>query len=252
VVRLAIITRPGATGERLVGQLRSEGRDALWFPAFELGPPPDEGAARAALARVGDFDLAIFVSPAAVRAAARLLQAAWPGRTAIGAVGRATAQAVEQAIRPAQHTAIVVPDDEASGSEAFWAEWKRSGRTAGRVLILRAQTGRDWLADAFAATGAQVEAQAVYTRTETVPDPASLARIAEAVLTGEPAAILFTSSEAVEALEHQLAGVPGASAWLRHGRALASHERIAERLLAAGYTRVELAAQDNEGLRAQL
>jgi uroporphyrinogen-III synthase len=68
----------------------------------------------------------------------------------------------------------------------------------------------------------------------------------------EPLSILFTSSEAVGAFDRQVNGVPGAAMWLRQGRALASHPRIAARLLAAGYTRVEVSASDNEAALAQL
>lgn len=63
-----IVTRPAAGGRALAAALLARGLDALWLPAFEIGPAPDEAAARAALARLADFDLAVFVSPAAVRA----------------------------------------------------------------------------------------------------------------------------------------------------------------------------------------
>jgi len=119
-------------------------------------------------------------------------------------------------------------------------------------LILRAQTGRDWLAERFVESGVDVVAQTVYTRTETVPDQLKLDRLAAAVRMQESLSILFTSSEAVSAFDHQVDGVPGAATWLRQGRALASHPRVAARLLAAGYTRVEVSTSDHESVLAQL
>jgi len=63
---------------------------------------------------------------------------------------------------------------------------------------------------------------------------------------------IFSSSESVAALDRPLAVSPGAPAWLRRGVAVATHERVAEQLLAAGYTRVELSAPDDDALMARL
>jgi uroporphyrinogen-III synthase len=63
---------------------------------------------------------------------------------------------------------------------------------------------------------------------------------------------VFSSSEAVDALDRQLSAQAGAAQWLRNGRALATHERIRERLLDAGYRRVEMTAADDEAVVARL
>jgi uroporphyrinogen-III synthase len=117
---------------------------------------------------------------------------------------------------------------------------------------LRAQAGREWLARRFAEAGAEVEILAVYSRTEPVPDAASIARVAGAMHGRDEITVLISSSEAIDALDRQLNTVAGAAQFLRGGRALATHPRIAEQLLAAGYTRVELAESDPEALVAQL
>ena len=132
---LIIVTRPAGAGERLLQRLRSDGWDALGWPVFEIGAAPDRGDARRTLGRLADFDLAVFVSPAAVRAAAALLDGAWPGTTAIGAVGTATGAAVNERLKPPAGTFVVAPaSDIAAGSEAFWTEWDQCGRKARRVL----------------------------------------------------------------------------------------------------------------------
>ena len=173
--------------------------------------------------------------------------------TAIGAVGHATAQAIAEVIRVPAATPIVAPSASiGAGSEAFWDEWQHCGRTARRVLILRAQAGREWLARRFAEAGAEVEILAVYSRTEPVPDPASVARVAGAMYGRDEISVLISSSEAIDALDRQLNAVAGAAQWLRSGLALATHPRIAEQLLAAGYTRVELAESDHDALFARL
>ncbi len=239
-----IVTRPDAGGRALTDELVARGVEALWLPAFEIGPAPDEPAARAALAGIADFDLAIFVSPAAVRATAALLAGTWPARTAIGAVGAATARAVAQAIPGAQSASRIAPDEadeHDAGSEAFWDALTRSALRPQRVLLLRAQDGRAWLADRLADSGARVTAVAVYSRRAhgaSDDDIATLRRWRDA---GRAPAIVVTSSEAVGVLVGHIDRV-GARDWLHAGLALATHVRIAERLRAAGFARVALAA----------
>jgi uroporphyrinogen-III synthase len=247
-----IITRPAPAGPRLLRRLQQGGRDAVWWPAFTLAPAPDPGQARAALARLAEFDLAIFVSPAAVQAAADLRNEPWPRDTAIGAVGAATAAAARRLLIPGDGTAVVAPAGDEAGSEAFWNEWTRRGLKAARVLILRAQHGREWLGERFAASGAAVDVVPVYTRVESRLDGDSRGRLRDWVRAGTRVLTVFSSSEAVEALDRQLAVVAEAPAWLRRGVAVATHARVAEQLLAAGYTQVELSAADDDALMARL
>jgi hypothetical protein len=63
---------------------------------------------------------------------------------------------------------------------------------------------------------------------------------------------VITSTEAIGALDRSVGVVPGADAWLRRGLALAAHDRIADNLHTAGYTRVERVAADDDGVLAKL
>lgn len=108
-VRPWLVTRPAAAGSALADALRARGRDVRWLPAFDIGLPPDESAARAALARLADADLAIFVSPAAVRAVYQLLGGRdWPADTSIGAVGSATADAARALLARSDGTPLTL------------------------------------------------------------------------------------------------------------------------------------------------
>lgn len=246
-----IVTRPAAAGQRLQQKLRTAGYDAQWWPAFEFGPAPDADQARATLARVADFDLAVFVSPQAVRAALALLAAPWPAGTTIGAVGGATGIALRRAPLTAA-AKIVEPLDSASGSEAFWSAWTTAAGQARRVLILRAPQGREWLADRFAAAGAAVEILAVYARNEAAVPDAARGWLREVMASGSAPTTVISSSESIDVFERQLAATAGAARWLKAGIALATHERIRDRLLDAGYTRVESSAPDDEAILTRL
>jgi uroporphyrinogen-III synthase len=249
---VVIVTRPAAAGERLHGRLIASGWDAVWCPAFDIGAAPDARATSSLLQALPQFDLVVFVSPNAVRASLALVEQPWPKGVAIGAVGEATAAAVRAELVLAAETPVIAPGGDAAGSEAFWAAWTDSGRAARRVLILRAQYGREWLAERFSEAGAEVEVLPVYTRTEHRLDASARTLLQRAMVEQRPSVAVFSSSEAVEALDRQLSAQDGAAPWLRNGWALATHERIRERLLDAGYKRVEMTAADDEAVVARL
>ena len=127
-----IVTRPAAPGQRLAAALRGRGCEVAWWPAFDIAPPADEAAVRQALARLPEYDLAVFVSPNAVHATAERLAADWPAATVIGAVGSSTRDAALTELRGARGATIVAPDEgDESGSEGFWQVWRASGRRPG-------------------------------------------------------------------------------------------------------------------------
>ena len=249
---VVIVTRPAAAGERLHRRLIASGWDAVWCPAFDIGAAPDPQTASAVLRGLTRFDLVVFVSPNAVRASLALTEPPWPAGVAIGAVGDATAATVRAELALAAETPVIAPAGDAAGSEAFWAAWTDSGRVARRVLILRAQHGREWLAERFSDAGAEVEVLPVYTRADHSLDATARTLLQRAMVGHRSPIAVVSSSEAVDALDRQLSAQVGAAQWLRNGRALATHERIRERLLDAGYKRVEMTAADDEAVVARL
>lgn len=247
-----VVTRPGAAGRRLVDELNGAGQAALWLPAFDFGPAADETAVRATLRSLADFDVAVFVSPQAVRATAALLEGRWPAGTAIAAVGSGTRAAVLAAIDGAERATMLAPasaEPAESGSESLWPLLQQLPRLR-RVLLLRAQAGREWLSERLRETGATVVPLAVYSRDEFAPAPQLRAQLAAAAATG--LASVITSSDAVSALLRMLSAQPEVLLSLQRGPALAAHPRIAERLRAAGFARVALCAPDCAALLAAL
>jgi uroporphyrinogen-III synthase len=255
-----IVTRAGAPGAELARALGEAGEDSLWLPAFTLGPAPDEGRVTAVLARLATFDLAIFVSPAAVEASASLLPQPWPSKTAIGVVGEGTRRALLARVAGAAGATLFAPghaepDGEGSGSEPLWQQLQpaigtRGGTPGGirRALILRAEQGREWLAGQMRAAGGEVETLAVYTRRAAEPAADAVARVRAWRAANQRAVLLVASSEAVDVVASQLDAVAG-PAWTRSARVLAPHARIAERLRGAGFADVAIATFDVEAIR---
>src|SRR5678815_616440 len=79
--RSILVTRPRAQAARLARLIEQAAGRALLFPAIEIEdvPPP------AALSRLHEFDLAIFVSPTAVAKALPQVRA-WPVALRVAAV----------------------------------------------------------------------------------------------------------------------------------------------------------------------
>jgi uroporphyrinogen-III synthase len=247
-----VVTRAGEAGRTLARALADAGEDVLWLPAFELGPAPDGAHVAAVLGNLGGYDLAVFVSPAAVEATAPWVKEAWPAATAIGAVGSATRRAVLARIAGAAAATLFAPDDtayaEGGGSESLWSVLQPAAGRMKRALILRAEHGREWLGEQLSAAGLAVDTLAVYARKPCVISIETVQRLQAWQAAQRRPVLVVASSEAVDAIARQLDPVVG-PAWTRAALALASHERIAERLRAAGFTDVRRVAPEVEAIR---
>ena len=118
-------------------------------------------------------------------------------------------------------------------SEALWLQLQGRDWRGAHVVVVRGETGRDWLGERLVAAGADVRTVAAYGRAAPTFD-AEAARIVEAAATNPSAWLwLFSSSEAIGHLET----VAGEGRWTR-SRAIATHPRIAERARQAGFAEV--------------
>jgi uroporphyrinogen-III synthase len=249
-----IVTRPGAAGRALVDELQRLGQPALWLPAFEFGAAPDEARARAVLAQLSGFDLAIFVSPQSARATAALLEGGWPRATTIAAVGTGTCKALLD-IPGARQAHLIAPagDDGlgGSGSEALWPRLQALRPFPRRVLLLRAQSGREWLGQRLVEASAEVTTLAVYSRLPpSLPD--RLRQRLSELAADRGMASIISSSDAVDSVGELFAAQPQVLAALRAGAALASHPRIAARLRDAGFRHVQVCAPEAGAIVAAL
>ena len=133
-------------------------------------------------------------------------------------------------------------------SEALWAVLQpRCHWPGSAALVVRGESGRDWLAEALRQQGAQVHFVEAYRRTVPVPDAAARAVLAQALDRPDGFCWLFSSSEAVGHLPRL---APGAD-WAR-ARALATHPRIAEAARQLGLQQVHTVAPTPEAVAALL
>jgi uroporphyrinogen III methyltransferase / synthase len=157
---------------------------------------------------------------------------------------------------PAQRV-ITPPADAADprfDSEALYAaieaEFGATGLEGRRVLIVRGDGGREWLAERLSAAGAQVEKAAAYRRVLPEPSMQKWERV-HALLTGEPPvphAWLLTSSEGVRnlnelAYDHLTADE---IARLKRAPLVCPHPRIAEAARGAGFDRMTVSGAGDD------
>lgn len=242
-----IVTRPLQQAEAWVRSLRDGGSDAVALPLIGIEPAADAAALRTAWHSIDDFAMLMFVSANAVAhfMAQRPLGAAWPAQVLAGSTGPGTSAALREAGVPSG--SLVEPCGEPFDTESLWQllcdrEW--CGR---RVLVLRGQDGRDWLARQLTAAGAQVSFITAYRRTLPVLDAAQRALLREARAAPASCLWLFSSSQAI----HNLQSMAADADWSA-SRAWASHARIAATARAVGFGQVGDAAASLPMLLAQL
>lgn len=273
-----VVTRPAGQSRQLTEALQGAGLDVLGLPLLAIAPAEDDAPLRAALGRLDQFALVVFVSPNAVTHAldALALQqgsaaAQWPEQVTIAVVGPASVAALaERGIAAPRHRVIAPagaqsasgeahhdngaePGERRFDSEALWAQLDSAALAGRQVLIVRGNGGRDWLGDRLREAGADVLAVEAYRRSCPEPGTMQWQAIRDALRPGAaPHAWLLTSSEAVRNLvalaEANLNDAEQRA--LRDMQCIVPHARIAEQADALGFRHVQLAAPGDDGLLA--
>lgn len=190
-----ILTRPQHQCQALIAMLEARGADARCLPVIEIELAADPAPAMEALENLARFDLAVFTSANAVRAALSLKPdlASTAATPAVAAVGPATGRALREAGIPV----AITPANEFSSEGLLRHPGLKASAVRGqRVLIVKGEGGRGLLAEALTSAGALVAPVNVYRRSR--PE----VRISQ--LLGEPPGefdlIVLTSGTAVEHL----------------------------------------------------
>ena len=237
--RPIVVTRPAGQADGLCAALKALGAEPLCFPLLTIAPVADPAPLQAMARRLGEFSLAFFVSPNAVRFAldAMLPVAPWPAGLKVATVGKGS----EAALAERGFTGVIAPsigfDSESVLALPAFQVDAVDGR---RVLVLRGDGGRDLLGDTLTARGARVEYLTCYHRGGPADDPALLV---ERARVGRLDALTLTSSEGVA---HLLA-LPGVD-MLKAVPVFVPHPRIAAAAEEGGFAQVVLTGPGDRGL----
>jgi len=197
-----LVTRPAQQAEGLARLIEQAGGAAIRLPTIEIAEPRDGAALTRLIERLDEFDLAIFISPNAVRLGlARVLaRGPLPERLEVAAVGRASAAELRRL-----GARDVLAPAERFDSEALLA-LPRLRHVAGQsIVIFRGAGGRELLGRTLTARGARVEYAECYRRACPQSDGARLGRLLER---GEIDVISATSADGLRNL-HEMAGGAG-------------------------------------------
>jgi uroporphyrinogen-III synthase len=227
-----VVTRPAAGAQALKRRIRTLGGVALSLPGVAVRATDDIAAAKAALGAARSADIAVFISPAAVRFAFALRPGLRFARdTQVFAIGAATARAL------ARHKIrdVVWPHGQqnSEGLLALPALQKLRGLD---VVVIGAPGGRDVLTQTLRARRARVSRIDVYRRT-----PPRLNKLQLAAVEQAPAPLLTLLSSA-EVLDNLRATLPlHLFARLAGGELIVSSDRLALAARASLFERVHVA-----------
>ena len=225
-----VVTRPRELAEPFARLLEQHGARAFLFPAIEIQPLP----APAALGRIAEFDLAIFVSPSAVRVAAASL----PRGLTAAAIGAGTARELERA-----GVGQVIAPEAGADSESLLAMPQMRQLAGKRVLIVRGEGGRELLGQSLSERGARVEYAECYRRARPATDAGPLLA---AWRRGEVHAVTVLSPQTLDNFMSLTGGALVALPFF------VPHERIARHARERGLGEVIVAERGDDGLIERL
>ena len=242
--RGVVVTRPAQQAAALAKLIEREGGRAFVFPVISIEDVADASKLDSVIARLDDFDVAIFVSPnAAMRGMdAILARRGFPARIRVAAIGAGSARELKR------HGVerVIVPEAR-QDSEAL-LELPALGQLAGkRVVIFRGEGGRPLLGDTLTMRGARVTYAECYRRVKPQTD---IAPLVDAWSRGEVDAVIATSSEGLRNF-HEMLGDAGREA-LARTPLFVPHPRIAEAARQLGIESVVVTASGDEAIAASV
>ncbi len=229
-----VVTRPAAQAADWVVQLKRHAIDAVALPLIGIVPVADPAELHAAWQRLAQQRLLVFVSPnaAAQFFAQRPIGASWPAALLAGSPGPGTTRALVALGVPAEQVIEPAADAAQFDSESLWAQLRARDWCGANALIVRGDSGREWLAQVLREAGAAVENVAAYRRTAPEFDAVHAGLLRDAIERPDAHLWFFSSSEAID----NLAAAPlAARAEWRAARAVATHPRIAVRARELGF-----------------
>ena len=243
-----VITRPAAQAEALALRLSASGCPVRLFPLLEIQPLADTAELSATLAKLNDYAMVAFVSPNAIDAVFAHLTD-WPKNVIAAVVGEGSRLALARhGVTDANATIITPSDKQRTDSETLLLELDLEALRGQKVLIVRAESGRELLADQLRAAGVDVEQIVAYQRLAPTLDEARL--VALRTLLAEQNDWIITSSEALRLLKQMVEQADPAAGWqhMQNKTLILPHPRIAETAKECGFTHINLCGSGDEAL----
>ena len=227
----AVVTRDGAGAAPYASAFDAVGLEVVAMPVRRIAPPLDEAALAAALARLARYDAVVLTSARAAEACPAGARCA-RGRSARrrrALAARGVTATVPAGVRDGRGLA------EAMAAARAW--------TGARVLVLRAEDGREDAAAILRAAGAEVDEVIAYRTIGAAPDDPALARARALFAAGEVAVCAVFAPSQLATLIELVGGAAVAAT-----RVVAIGETTAAAARAAGLDAIAAEAPTPEGL----
>ncbi len=237
--RAVLVTRPAGQSAGLAERLAALGAEPVLLPTIGIEPVRDRAMFDAAIERLADFRVAIFVSANAVEQAmpAVVAHGGFAPGTPIAAIGAGTARALA---RFGIHDALFTTD---ADSEALLELPELSNVAGLDIVIFAGEGGRTLMRAALADRGARVTVAACYRRV--VPD-VSTTDVEHRLRTGTLDAVTATSSEGLRNLLTMLDPASGPRLLaLPH---VVPHVRIAEAARSIGVSDITVCGAGDDAI----
>ncbi len=243
-----VVTRPREQADNLALLITRAGGQVIQFPLLEIHPAADPAALNKQLARLKEFNLAIFISPNAVRYGMDAILATSGSSQILSKLKIATmGPGSVQALREYGVHEVIAPSNKFGeakfDSETLLARPELQAVAGWKVMIFRGDGGRELLGETLKMRGAEVEYASCYQRSKPPVDMGKL-------LVARPDVITVTSSEALnyfyELLDEQ------SKEMMLQTPLFVPHERIANLARKLGWQAVTLTQGGDEGLLSGL
>ena len=251
-----VITRPAAQAGPLAARIAALGWPVTLLPLLEihaLDGAEECAQLQAVLARLAEYDLVALVSPNAIDCVFAHLPA-WPSGLPLAVVGEGSRQALAAHGVTEANATITSPLDTArSDSEHLLLALDLPALRGKRVLIVRGDGGRDYLADGLRAAGAEVEFVTAYRRKVPKLTPALRATLDKLLQHNND--WIITSSEALRgllALLGEMGDEKTIVVKMQQQHLIVPHARIAQTAAVLGFARVTLTGSGDAGVLAAL
>lgn len=226
----------------------------MLFPLLEIAPLPEKSELQrdlqATIANLSRYALAVFVSPNAIHAVFKN-GLTWPADVSVAVMGEGSRAALMQHGINEKNTRIYCPADPFhSDSEALLHELDLPSLTGRDVVIFRAETGRELLAEALVAHGMHVNKVVSYRRFAPPVTAQNSQLLLELLASGSNWVV--SSSEAIRTLAEMMQKVVDEGATsvvaLQQMNLWVSHHRIAETAEKCGFKHIRLIGSGDENL----
>lgn len=240
-----LIMKPGQEGKAAAEAAAEGGMPVFFWPAFSFrSAKRNQADVNRLLQDAREGALLIAVSPAAVRCLFEIVPD-FPDNTRFAAVGAPSAELIQKYWPNTARAIYPKGSSLQSGSELLFDEVKALGLPK-KAIILRGQTGREFLFEALKNAGVDVRKQVIYQR---IPFKASEEEKAQLEQT-PPAAVYLTSSDSADILLENVCESMRES--IKDAAVLTIHPRIAKRLHEHGFSRVSLIDSHDPNLIREL